>query len=100
MWGTIAKTPIKCRKYKISYFIYYIINIMKLLFFDFNEKLIEAYKKIIRKTPFLIEFWVIDVESLIQKKKLDALVSPANSFGNMSGGIDSIYADLFPGIAK
>jgi O-acetyl-ADP-ribose deacetylase (regulator of RNase III) len=37
-----------------------------------------------------------DVNNLLKNVKINFIVSPANSFGTMRGGIDKVYAEIFP----
>ncbi len=68
-----------------------------LVFFDHNKDNIETYKRIIGETDsrFFVE---CDVRELIKEYRIQVIVSPANSFGFMDGGIDIVYMELFPGI--
>lgn len=68
---------------------------MKILLFDINDELIKEAKRLEKYDITSIK---IDVNNLVKDKKLDFIVSPANSFGYLDGGIDSLYMKLFPGI--
>jgi O-acetyl-ADP-ribose deacetylase (regulator of RNase III) len=67
-----------------------------LLFVDNDPSVIKAYKDILSDLDIDIKFSVSDI------RKIDAeiFVSPANSYGEMTGGIDKIYTKMFPGIQK
>lgn len=71
---------------------------LTIIFFDINKELINEYEKIIDCDTIDLMFVVSDVETLMRQYKFDLIVSPANSFGSMKGGIDKIYKDIFPGI--
>jgi O-acetyl-ADP-ribose deacetylase (regulator of RNase III) len=67
----------------------------KFIFFDYNKELIDVYKKVlgnIKNTYYVVE----DLDTLLDKYDIDVLVSPANSFGRMTGGIDYYYKKKFP----
>jgi O-acetyl-ADP-ribose deacetylase (regulator of RNase III) len=64
---------------------------MHLILFDINENVIEAFKSIsgtINTTVSVHHGGFTDLEA-------DAIVSPANSFGYMNGGIDLAYRNFF-----
>lgn len=65
---------------------------MKIIFFDINKAKIEKYKKILAvinsNSKIKLEFKNVDLRELIDNKKIDIIVSPANSYGTMTGGID------------
>ncbi len=74
-----------------------------LLFFDHNEKFVETYDKVIGKfvsENIKVHFVHGDVEDIYTMYNVLALVSPANSFGFMDGGIDNVYMEMFPDIQK
>jgi len=74
---------------------------MKILFFDISSELISTYQKYLSNINGLETFFILDrIENIINKYKLDALISPANSFGMMNGGIDKNYTELFSEIEK
>ena len=66
------------------------------LFYDSKPFIVDEYKKVlsdgIKKSLFVVE----DVRKIPLKYKIDAIVSPANSFGLMDGGIDLILRKMFP----
>lgn len=64
---------------------------MKLFFFDCNADLIRGYK---RHIGDLADCIVQDVEQVVA----DVLISPANSYGVMDGGIDEVYMAMFPSV--
>jgi O-acetyl-ADP-ribose deacetylase (regulator of RNase III) len=63
---------------------------MKLVFCDINEGLISSWKKSFEQDPNIeiIHGSIFDIEC-------DALVSPANSFGFMDGGLDLKISQFF-----
>jgi O-acetyl-ADP-ribose deacetylase (regulator of RNase III) len=71
-----------------------------IIFFDINSSLVESYQKVLQEinAPIKLDFQKCDVSDLLKNNKLDAVVSPANSFGDMSGGIDKVYTKIFPDI--
>ena len=74
---------------------------LTLLFFDVDAGVVKAYRDIltdVREPGIRFKFLVTDVETIIRDRVLDAIVSPANSFGSMDGGIDEAYRTLFRGI--
>ena len=71
---------------------------LEIIFFDINDDFINIYKEIIKSNKIKFSFIKKDVESLLQLYKFNAIISPANSFGNMNGGIDRIYKKMFPKI--
>ena len=75
------------------------VFIHQLLFFDENKEHIETYRKILGN---ILEknliFECIKFEDLIASQKIQIVVSPANSYLSMTGGIDKVYTDMFPGI--
>jgi O-acetyl-ADP-ribose deacetylase (regulator of RNase III) len=71
--------------------------IMNLIIFDITDKFINEAKSLKKYGITVIK---IDVNDLVNKYNITALVSPANSFGYMNGGIDNIYSQMFPGIQQ
>lgn len=84
---------------------------MEFYYIDKNPELVEVYKNIIgdisyyldnsgRKHKIINKFFCCDVNhipNLVEKKEtIDYLVSPANSYGIMNGGIDLVYMRMFP----
>lgn len=63
---------------------------MKLILIDINQKLIESLKKY-----FLNESDVSIIHGDITTQTADAIVSPANSFGFMDGGVDYAISERF-----
>ncbi len=51
-----------------------------------------------RLEKYGIQVLQIDAEKLIEKHNIDVIISPANSFGFMDGGIDKVYMKMFDGI--
>lgn len=71
----------------------------RILFFDTNETIIEELKKkFSQKEEFYINYEIGNIENICQSRHIDAIVSPANSFGYMDGGIDAIYMRMFENI--
>jgi O-acetyl-ADP-ribose deacetylase (regulator of RNase III) len=76
---------------------------MKIIFFDFNNEVIDALKEEYKNYENIINFDInFENSSLLEiKDKYNnyILVSPANSFGSMGGGIDYyINKFVFPDI--
>ena len=72
-----------------------------LLFFDHNESFVKDYRDTMGTNPhpnLKVYYASGDVKELCLKYKVQAIVSPANSFGFMNGGIDAVYMHMFPGI--
>lgn len=63
---------------------------MKLYLRDMNEQLVDAWKLFFRNEPD-VEVSCGDIWGV----KADAIVSPANSYGFMDGGIDYVYTERF-----
>lgn len=61
-----------------------------LILIDQNPLLVEAWQKSFKAFP---EIQIIEGDILAHAK--NTLVSPANSYGDMGGGIDLIYRDYF-----
>lgn len=61
---------------------------MKWIFFDINKDVTEMFTKYLGKQGEVITGSFKDI-------KCDAIVSPANSFGFMDGGIDYAYSEFF-----
>ncbi len=70
---------------------------MNLIIFDINKDFILEAKRL---EKYSIKTIVSDVDNLLDNNKIDMIVSPANSFGLMQGGIDKVYTKIFPGIEK
>ena len=68
---------------------------LRLVLVAVDEPMAAAWREVARERPGLQvhQGSVTDVD-------VDAVVSPANSFGLMGGGIDAVYARWFPGIAE
>jgi|SRR6185295_171120 len=65
-------------------------NTPKIYLRDTNEQVVKFWQKYFRPFPE-VEVSCGDIFDI----KADAIVSPANSFGDMSGGIDLAYRDRF-----
>ena len=63
---------------------------MNLTFVDWSEDVVDALRQ-----AFLLHPEVAVLHSPIFDVAQDTLVSPANSFGHMDGGIDKVYVDFF-----
>ena len=66
-----------------------------IIIFDIN---VDFVKEAGRLSKYGIKIIKSDVENLIDTTQIDTIVSPANSFGFMNGGIDKVYMGLFKGI--
>ncbi len=67
---------------------------MKCLLCDINPAMREAWEKELGRRPRLAEACSVaagDITGL----RVDAVVSPANSFGSMRGGVDGVYTRVF-----
>lgn len=73
---------------------------LKFIFFDFDPVLIDKYRDIFKETFINTEFIHTDCRKIIRIRKVDLIVSPANSIGYMDGGIDKYYCQMFPGIQR
>lgn len=70
---------------------------MKFVFFDNNPEVLDLTTYI----PPEHEVAYIDIRDAINKYKPKALISPANSFATMGGGIDGLITrSIFPNIAE
>lgn len=72
---------------------------IQFILFDNNKAIVKSFKKQFQDVP---EFQVrlCDVVELIRSGEIDIIISPANSFGFMDGGIDEIYMEQFNGIQE
>lgn len=73
----------------------------KFIFFDIKDDLVDAVKQEFTKGTTSYQnfsFVKTDVNSLLNNNKIDMIVSPANSLGFMTGGIDGVYSRIFPDI--
>jgi O-acetyl-ADP-ribose deacetylase (regulator of RNase III) len=74
---------------------------MKIIFFDNNKENINKYKNVLdvinqkndinllhSNNEIKIEFVHSDLSYLVCDNKIDVIISPANSYGHMTGGID------------
>ncbi|MFQ8735001.1 MAG: hypothetical protein ACLSAH_02085 [Bilophila wadsworthia] len=64
---------------------------MKCLLCDINPAMREAWEKELERRPRLAALCSV-VAGGITDLRVDAVVSPANSFGFMRGGVDGVYA--------
>jgi O-acetyl-ADP-ribose deacetylase (regulator of RNase III) len=67
---------------------------MKIIFFDRNEHMINAWKNRFANVAN-IEYFLGDFKDIKTGNKKIAIISPANSFGVMNGGIDLAYSEHF-----
>jgi O-acetyl-ADP-ribose deacetylase (regulator of RNase III) len=58
---------------------------------DRNAAMVKAWREFFRDNPDFI----VDQGHIFENTKADAIVSPANSFGFMDGGIDAVYEMRF-----
>lgn len=68
-----------------------------IIIFDIDSPFIEEAKRL---NKYGIKTIKSDVNVLLENNKIDGIVSPANSFGYMNGGIDNIYKEIFPNIQQ
>lgn len=69
---------------------------MKITVFDINKDFIDAFDAYLKSDPDLPEGVSIKTTATsFYDKEADAIVSPANSFGEMTGGIDLAYVRFF-----
>jgi len=68
---------------------------MKTILRDRNEELVEAWKGWFKDEPVLPDSEIVIEQGDIFDGPGDCIVSPANSFGIMNGGIDQAYTDRF-----
>jgi O-acetyl-ADP-ribose deacetylase (regulator of RNase III) len=68
---------------------------MKILLRDRNPEMVEAWRREFTAEPD-VEISLGDILDL----RADAIVSPANSFGWMTGGIDGAYSRRWPNVQK
>ena len=67
---------------------------MKCLLCDINPAMREAWEKELERRPRLAALCSVVVGG-ITDLRVDAVVSPANSFGFMRGGVDGVYTRVF-----
>lgn len=71
---------------------------VKLIFFDYNKHIVTEMANILKDIS-QSRFIVSDVETLLSKDlKIDVIISPANSFASMGGGIDRVLRNMFSGV--
>lgn len=68
---------------------------MRILFFDINSDKINQYQSVLKGTKN-VYFYHGSLDDVMSKYSVDILVSPANSFGVMTGGIDRDIANKYP----
>jgi O-acetyl-ADP-ribose deacetylase (regulator of RNase III) len=78
---------------------------MKIIFFDLNEEKIKKYKHILnhinnKNKNINVDFLNCDLKKLVEEKMIDIIISPANSYGAMTGGIDIDICELDNSIQK
>lgn len=64
------------------------------IFFDLDKNIVREFNKAFQDVPNITSEQV-DVIELIKSNRLTHVVSPANSYGYMDGGIDQVYLDYF-----
>jgi O-acetyl-ADP-ribose deacetylase (regulator of RNase III) len=64
---------------------------MKFYLRDRNPKITEAWQMFFKDNPD----FDVSTGNIFEGPKTDAIISPANSFGFMCGGIDAVYTALF-----
>lgn len=70
------------------------------IFYDCNRGIVNQMAEVLNKVP-KSKFIISDVETLLTKENnIDMIVSPANSFASMGGGIDAILRKTFNNIEK
>ncbi len=67
---------------------------MKIIFFDRNEAMVNAWRNRFQGVPN-IEYFLGDFKDIKTGSKSTSIISPANSFGVMNGGIDLAYSEHF-----
>ena len=72
---------------------------MKILFFDIDSTKIKEYENILGEIKNL-DFVHGSLDDIMEKYTVDVLVSPANSFGVMTGGIDRDIANKYPMVVQ
>jgi len=68
---------------------------MKIIFFDINPSFMDVYKRVLSDVIPNSEYIVGDIRNIIKNVQFDALLSPANSYGDMRGGIDAVYIEIY-----
>ena len=68
-----------------------------LILFDINEEFINEAKRL---EKYGIHVLKANIKTLINEISINSVISPANCFGFMDGGIDNVYRELFPNIQK
>lgn len=85
------------------------LNRVNILFFDLNYDKINEYRNVLTeincesdKVKLNFYFYNLDLKTIMKKyvNKINGLVSPANSYGVMNGGIDTEIVKLYPNIQK
>lgn len=67
---------------------------MKIILFDRNEPMIDAWKEKFSNISD-VDYYLGDFRGIKTNSKSTSIVSPANSFGVMNGGIDLAYSEHF-----
>jgi O-acetyl-ADP-ribose deacetylase (regulator of RNase III) len=68
-----------------------------ILFFDLDKEKIRDYREILCNVPN-VSFYHGMLSEVVDKYVPQGIVSPANSFGIMTGGIDTDIARMFPDV--
>lgn len=75
---------------------------LQIVLFDINADMIAAWNKEFARYKDHVQYPAVvvhlGVDKLLEQFEVDSLVSPANSFGFMDGGIDGVYSQHIPGI--
>jgi len=67
----------------------------KFIFFDYNKEKIYQYQQVLKNNSNM-SFYFGTLKDVMKNFNIDILVSPANSFGIMTGGIDRDIAEMYP----
>lgn len=87
------------RLYYIANFIFFIYMFPQFIFFDLNKNFIDKYKIILNNEIPNSYFIHDNLESLLQKHKfINTIISPANSYGFMNGGIDTVINTILDNV--
>lgn len=72
---------------------------LKIIFFDINKNFIDAYKNVLQNISPNFQFVCDSLENLVKRyPNINAIVSPANSYGYMNGGIDRYINQLLDNV--
>lgn len=65
-----------------------------------NQYFVDTYQKMLTDIFPSARFVCGDIRDIVKTELYDTILSPANSYGDMRGGIDAIYIELFPKLKK